>query len=172
MAVLLQITLLFLSLYFSSSFVLHAKSQHRFAPLNARVKKQTEPVDDTPSFIVGENVPEEIKKQNAIYDMILVERFSAAEKTDFGLFLPKVEGKDQKHVGKVLSVPTTYGLESEQGRVQTVEEIAPYKVGDMVYIQDPWGIGELAQSSILTFFLFIHFLVSQLQYLFKCIYVN
>ena len=38
-------------------------------------------------------------------------------------------------------MPTDYGLESEQGRVQPVDEIMPYKVGDIVYIRDPWGIG-------------------------------
>lgn len=38
-------------------------------------------------------------------------------------------------------MPSSYGLESEQGRVQPIEEIAPYKIGDIVYIQDPWGIG-------------------------------
>jgi calcineurin-like phosphoesterase family protein len=32
-------------------------------------------------------------------DMVLVERYSAPEKTSFGLFLPKIEGKDQKHLG-------------------------------------------------------------------------
>jgi hypothetical protein len=58
-----------------------------------------------------------------------------------GLFLPKVEGKDQKHVGKVLSVPAGYGLESEGGRVEPIQEIAPYKVGDTIFIRDPWGIG-------------------------------
>ena len=39
-----------------------------------------------------DDIPEEILKFNAIYDMILVERINAPEKTDFGLFLPKVEG--------------------------------------------------------------------------------
>lgn len=144
----LQIVLLLIvSLHLSSSFLLHSKSLNRFTSgLNARVKKADGFVEDAPTFIVGENIPEDIKKQSAIYDMILVERFSAAEKTDFGLFLPKIDGKDQKHVGKVLSVPTSYGLESEQGRLQTIEEIAPYKVGDIVYIQDPWGIGPKDQT--------------------------
>lgn len=92
------------------------------------------------SFVVGENVPEEIMKQAAIYDMILVERYSAPERTSVGLILPKTEGKDQKHVGRVLSMGN-YGLESENGRVQGPEEISPFQVGDDVYIRDPWGIG-------------------------------
>jgi co-chaperonin GroES (HSP10) len=103
-------------------------------------------VDEEPTYIIGENVPEEILQQNAIYDMILVERFNAPEKTSFGLYLPKVEGKDQKHVGKIISVPNSYGLESELGRVAPIEEIAPYKVGDIVFIKDPWGIGPKDQE--------------------------
>lgn len=88
-----------------------------------------------PTFVVGEDVPEEILKQNTIYDMILVERFNAPEQRASGLFLPKIEGQDRKHLAKVLSVPTNYGLESEQGRLQGIDEIAPYKVGDTVYIK-------------------------------------
>ena len=110
----------------------------------ARLRKGTEGSSITPAapdFVVGEAIPEEISKQSCIYDMILVERMSQPEKTDFGLFLPTVEGKDQKHLGKVLSVPASYGLEGENGRLAPVEEIAPYKVGDIVYIRDPWGIG-------------------------------
>ena len=92
-------------------------------------------------FVPGIDVPEEISCHSCIYDMILVERFSQPEKTEVGLFLPKVEGKDQKHLGIVLSIPSNYGLEGEQGRLAPIEEIAPYKIGDVVYIRDPWGIG-------------------------------
>ena len=67
--------------------------------------------------------------------MVLVERFNAPEQRASGLFLPKIEGKDRKHLAKVLSMPTTYGLESEQGRIQGVAEIMPFKVGDIVYIK-------------------------------------
>lgn len=109
--------------------------------LNARRKTKDIP-DEVASFTPGLDIPEEIKIQNAIYDMFLVERLSAPEKTDFGLFLPKVEGKDKKQIGIVLSVPKGYGLESEQGRVQSLEEICPtINVGDTVFIRDPWGIG-------------------------------
>ena len=87
------------------------------------------------------DVPEEITKLNAIYDMVLVERLSAPKKSEGGLFMPVIEGKDQKHLGIVLSVPEGYGLESEGGRVQSFDEIAPVKVGDTVYVRDPWGIG-------------------------------
>jgi co-chaperonin GroES (HSP10) len=90
--------------------------------------------ESTP-YVVGVDVPEEIMKSNAIYDMILVERYSAPEKTSAGIFLPKVEGKDQKTLGKVLSVPSDYGLESENGRLQPISEIAPYKKGDVVFIR-------------------------------------
>ncbi len=58
---------------------------------------------EEPKFVVGEDVPEEILKHNAIYDMILVERYPAPTKTSFGLFLPTAKDKDQKHTGMILS---------------------------------------------------------------------
>lgn len=100
-----------------------------FARRGADVNKEK------PSYIVGENLPIEVSSDSAIYDMILVERISAPERTNFGLYLPKVEGKDQKHLGKVISMPVDYGLESEQGRVQPVEEILPFNLGDIVFIR-------------------------------------
>lgn len=92
-------------------------------------------VEMAPKFTVGVDIPDEIAKHKAIYDMILVERLSAPEMTMSGLFIPIVEGKDERHMGKVLSVPEEYGLESEQGRVIPVSSIAPCKVGDVVYIK-------------------------------------
>jgi co-chaperonin GroES (HSP10) len=104
------------------------------------------PASSDKDFEVGVNVPEDLARQAAIYDMILVERFHAPTKTKAGLFLPKVEGKDEKHIAKIISMPTSHGLESEQGRVQGLEEIAPYKLGDVVFVRDPWGIGPKDQQ--------------------------
>jgi len=53
--------------------------------------------------------------------MILVERYSAPEKTSTGLWMPSIEGKDQKHMAKVLSVPGDYGLEAEQGLLLSIQ---------------------------------------------------
>ncbi len=92
-------------------------------------------VDQPPAFVVAENLPEEVAKHNAIYDMILVERISAPERTSTGLFLPKVDGKDQKKIGKVISMPTSYGLEGENGNILPIEQISPFKVGDIVFIK-------------------------------------
>lgn len=92
-------------------------------------------VDEPPDWVIGENLPKEIAQHNAIYDMILVERHHDPPKTSFGLFLPKIEGKDKKYVGRVVSVPKNYGLESENGRLQPIEDIAPYKVGDDVLLK-------------------------------------
>lgn len=125
---------------------INSRSSTRLSPLFARMKKNDGLTAAAPVFVVGEDIPAEILKQNSIYDMILVERLSQPEKTDFGLFLPKVEGKDEKHLGKVLSIPTSHGLEGEQGRVAPIAEIAPFKVGDIVYIKDPWGIGPKDQE--------------------------
>lgn len=91
--------------------------------------------NSSPQFLVGENLPEEVAGNSCIYDMILVERLSAPLTTSSGILLPLIEGKDQKHLGKVLSIGKGYGLESEQGRLQGIDEIAPYCVGDIVYIR-------------------------------------
>lgn len=110
--------------------------------LAARTKREAAPVEeDKPRYIVGENLPEEIIKMGSIYDMVLVERLTAPEKTQSGLFMPVVEGKDKRQMGKVLSIPISYGLESEQGRLQEVKEICPFEVGDLVFLRDAWGIG-------------------------------
>eukprot|EP01038_Epipyxis_sp_PR26KG_P013896 gene13896-18633_t len=113
---------------------------------STRKRKGNEVAEIAPRFVVGEDVPEEILKQAAIYDMILVERFSQPETTSFGLFLPKMEGKDQKHLGQVISLPKGHGLESELGYIAPIEIISPFKVGDIVYIKDPWGIGPKDQE--------------------------
>jgi co-chaperonin GroES (HSP10) len=91
--------------------------------------------------VPGQELPPEIAAMSAIYDMVLVERFTAPPKTTGGLFIPAVEGKDSKQLAVVISVPNAYGLESEGGRLQSIEEIAPVKKGDLVYVRDVWGIG-------------------------------
>lgn len=82
--------------------------------------RRVAPGSSAPVSKPGVDIPQEIALQNAIYDMILVERCNAPEKTDVGLFIPQVEGQDKKHLALVLSVPSSYGLESEQGRVQPI----------------------------------------------------
>lgn len=84
---------------------------------------------------MGKNIPDEILKLRAVYDMVLVERFNAPDRTPMGLFLPKIEGKDHKHLGYVLSLPNSYGLESENGFIQPIEKLAPYNCGDTVFIK-------------------------------------
>lgn len=125
--------------------------RHRSLSLYERISRkdrQASPLEIVaPRYIAGENIPDEIKRQSVIYDMILVERLSAPEQTATGIFLPKVEGKDKKQLGKVLSVPTVYGLESEQGRVQPPSEICPnINPGDIVFLRDAWGIGPKDQE--------------------------
>ena len=117
-------------------------AQRRMCSLVKRIKLKSlrkssgvVPVAEPPKYVVGEDIPEEIMKQSAIYDMILVERISSPAKTISGLFLPVVEGKYKRHLGKVLSIPTSYGLEGENGRLCPIQEIAPFKVGDIVFIK-------------------------------------
>jgi co-chaperonin GroES (HSP10) len=103
---------------------------------------------DEAKWIVGEDLPPEIQKimKEPIYDMILVERISAPTATVSGIFLPPgPDGKDRRKLGKVLAIPKL-GLESEQGRVQQMSELVncgePFlKPGDVVFLQDDWGIG-------------------------------
>ena len=102
---------------------------------------------DKPSYVVGEDIPLAIQNlmKEPIYDMILVERYSAPPKTVGGIILPPgPEGKDRRKLAKVLAIPKL-GLESEQGRVQPMNELVrtnpDLKVGDRVYLQDDWGIG-------------------------------
>ena len=131
-------TLLIVVLQVSYGF--HMLSKRELSqPLFARRRLAEE--SKRAEFEVGVDIPEEIAKQASIYDMVLVERITAPEKSVGGIILPQIEGKDQKRLGLVLSIPSQYGLESEGGRVQEIPEIMPYKVGDIVYLRDPWGVG-------------------------------
>lgn len=103
----------------------------------------------------GKNIPEEIANQQCIYDMVLVERVSVPATSSGGLFMPQVEGQDKKLVGLVLNMPLDYGLESEGGRIQSIEEIMPFKVGDYILLKDPWGIGPKDQPVGDRFFSFV-----------------
>jgi co-chaperonin GroES (HSP10) len=85
------------------------------------------------SHSVGENLPEEIKKCKAINDMILVERLAQPQQTASGIFLPRTEGKDKMHLGKVLSIPDQ--CFTEEGKSVRVKDMFPFMVGDTVFIQ-------------------------------------
>ena len=127
-----------------SSFALnHQRSRLQFTELSAL--KRMKAGSAAPIEEPGKNIPEEIAAQQCIYDMILVERVSMPESTgsttllisislvftltwfwffsfiDAGLFIPRVEGEDRKNVALVLNMPKSYGLESENGRIQSIE---------------------------------------------------
>lgn len=78
------------------------------------------------------NLPVELVSYSTINDMVLVERISAPDRTAGGLFLPKIEGKDQKHLGIVLSTPKSLSQESNYAHS---DPIVPYEVGDIVFIR-------------------------------------
>jgi co-chaperonin GroES (HSP10) len=111
-------------------------SSVRFA-LQARVRRGEVEANTptTPKYVHGVDIPDEVLQHQAIYDMILVERINAPLATSSGIILPLIEGKDQKKIGIVLSMAQEYGLESEQGRIQDMNEIAPYSIGDYVYVK-------------------------------------
>lgn len=89
---------------------------------------------ETSTFTVGSDVPPEIAKHVCIHDMILVERYSSPRTTASGLIVSATEGKEKKQLGKVLSIPN-YGIESAQGKLTPINDIAPYKVGDQVFVK-------------------------------------
>lgn len=74
------------------------------------------------SILAGDNLPTEIRNHQCINNMVLLERMAVPEKTNSGLFLPMSENKDQKHTGKVLSLPVENNNK-------------PYQVGDYVFIK-------------------------------------
>lgn len=85
--------------------------------------------------VVGENVPEEVMKLQAVNDMILVERFSSPEQTIGGVYIPKAQGADRKRLGKVISVPTEFSSITNTGRVRSPNELTDLKVGDVIVVE-------------------------------------
>ena len=59
-------------------------------PRRNRVEDSNIATEKEVDYVVGEDLPEEIKSYQAIYDMVLVERFSRPLKTAVGLFIPTV----------------------------------------------------------------------------------
>eukprot|EP00636_Phaeomonas_parva_P019205 CAMPEP_0118854560 /NCGR_PEP_ID=MMETSP1163-20130328/2726_1 /TAXON_ID=124430 /ORGANISM="Phaeomonas parva, Strain CCMP2877" /LENGTH=146 /DNA_ID=CAMNT_0006787305 /DNA_START=116 /DNA_END=556 /DNA_ORIENTATION=+ len=85
----------------------------------------------------AEPVPEEAAVQNALYDMIYVERLGEDTQSAGGVFLPTMSGSNQDlHMARVLSVGD--GREGENG-LRTMN--GSYKEGDIVFLRNAWGIG-------------------------------
>eukprot|EP00612_Vaucheria_litorea_P000592 CAMPEP_0171459054 /NCGR_PEP_ID=MMETSP0945-20130129/4487_1 /TAXON_ID=109269 /ORGANISM="Vaucheria litorea, Strain CCMP2940" /LENGTH=147 /DNA_ID=CAMNT_0011984987 /DNA_START=124 /DNA_END=567 /DNA_ORIENTATION=- len=80
-------------------------------------------------------LPSQAAKQQALYDMVYVERLPEAQKMTSGLFLPS-KTNPKMHVCKVVSMGP--GREGESGNLVPNSGIKP---GDLVYVKDPWGIG-------------------------------
>ena len=78
-----------------------AKINHATTRINAL--RRVAPGSSAPVFKPGVDIPQEIAQQNSIYDMILVERCNAPEKTDVGLFIPQVEGQDNGQVAQIFN---------------------------------------------------------------------
>jgi co-chaperonin GroES (HSP10) len=83
--------------------------------------------------LTTESIPEEIKKMQALNDMVLVERISAPSQSRSGLFMHHTDAKDRKQLAKVLSVPINE-MTSQSGRKRPVSEMISFKVGDSVYV--------------------------------------
>ena len=70
-------------------------------------KDGKKPETDDDAYVVGEDIPLAIQNlmKEPIYDMILVERYSAPPKTVGGIILPPgPEGKDRRKLAKVLAI--------------------------------------------------------------------
>jgi hypothetical protein len=117
----LYVVVSFAFMQLASSFGVNNANTRSFRLSPMHALRRVAAGSEAPVTNPGVDIPKEIAQQNAIYDMILVERCSAPSKTAVGLFIPQVEGSDRKHVGLVLSIPADYGLESEQGRVQPIK---------------------------------------------------
>ena len=76
-----------------------------------------------------------LEKQEALYDLVYVERIAPPETTGGGIFLVAPEDPPM-HVAKVISVGP--GLEGESGHVSENKGVKP---GDYVFCKWPWGIG-------------------------------
>jgi co-chaperonin GroES (HSP10) len=133
----LSILVFLVVLSYISTFVSNQRRYSSNLQLLARQRRTQvdEPVISEVTYTPGQDIPEEVLKHQTIYDMILIERINAPVKTAAGIILPVVEGKDQKKTAVIVSMGKGYGLESEQGRLQGMDEIAPYKIGDTVYVQ-------------------------------------
>ncbi|CAN0211932.1 unnamed protein product [Phaeothamnion confervicola] len=80
-------------------------------------------------------LPTQAARQQALYDLVYVERIPEEAKMSSGLLLPGKENP-RMHVCKVISIGS--GREGESGIVVPNAGIQP---GDLVYVKDPWGIG-------------------------------
>lgn len=94
------------------------------------------PAMSAAEIVAGANLPDEISKLKAVNDMVLVERISAPEKTASGLIIRATEGRDKKHMAKVISVPdANQKIVNEHGNVIPVSTIVPCNVGDTVLVK-------------------------------------
>jgi co-chaperonin GroES (HSP10) len=78
---------------------------------------------------------EAFTRQQALYDLVYVERIKPPETSAGGLFLVAPEDPPM-HLAKVVSVGT-----GGQGNSGLVVENAGLEPGDLVYCKHPWGIG-------------------------------
>eukprot|EP00903_Cladosiphon_okamuranus_P007982 g7704.t1 len=80
-------------------------------------------------------LPSQAQRQQALYDMVYVERLPEEQQMASGLFLPSKENP-KMNVCKVISVGG--GREGESGHVTPNDAVKP---GDLVFVKDPYGIG-------------------------------
>ncbi|CAM9840598.1 unnamed protein product [Ascophyllum nodosum] len=84
---------------------------------------------------VATELPTQAARQQALYDMVYVERLPEEQQMASGLFLP-TKANPRMHVCKVISLG--HGREGESGHVTPNDQVKP---GDLVYVKDPFGIG-------------------------------
>lgn len=116
---------------------------HKLSAFKMKLLKRNSPrglrPDDkscaTSSFSSCTELPEAVRGMQPLGDMLLVERIKVEERKASGLLVEYKEGDNdsKRHFAKVLDISPQL---KEQPNYDGV-----IKVGDVVYVTDPWGIG-------------------------------
>lgn len=130
------LTIVFLVLVMASYHVSAFQLLRTGTGVALRNALRSNPALSAAEVVAGVDLPDEISKLRAVNDMVLVERISAPEKTASGLFIRATEGRDKKHLAKVISVPdANQKIVNEHGNVIPVSTILPCKIGDTVFVK-------------------------------------
>ena len=87
------------------------------------------------------DVDEEVARAEPLHDLLYIERFAPEEKSESGLIWMPVAEDPPMHLGRVVSLGN--GHVGGSGVVTPMDGV---KVGDVVWLKHPWGIGPKDES--------------------------